>query len=80
MKIEIVTKFETSHVGNNDTTIEARILTDTGIEICSGTDKDSWPDPKKSPASAKRATKAALERMQYMLDNVIDVAKKAGLL
>lgn len=80
MKIEIVTKFETSHVGSNSTCIEARILTDSGIEICRGEDKDSWPDSKEAPASAKRATKEAIKRMQHMLDNATDVAKKAGLL
>lgn len=80
MKIEIVTQFEASHTGQNSTTIEAKILTDDGIEICSGTDKDSWPDARKAPASAKRATSAALERMQHMLTNATDVAKKAGLL
>ena len=78
MKIEIITKFETSHTGNNETTIEAKIVTGAGIEICSGSDKDSWPEGV--PASVKRATCVALERMRHMLDNATDVAKKAGLL
>ncbi len=76
MKIEVVTKFDTSHVGNHGTIIEVKILTDDGIEVCSGIDKDEWLDT----ASVKRATNTALCRMQHMLDNVTAVAKKAGLL
>ncbi len=80
MRIEIVTRFDTSHTGNHSTTIEAKILTDTGIEICSGSDRDTWPDAKHARASTKRAVGAALDRMRHMLDNASDVAKRSGLL
>lgn len=80
MNIQIVIKFETSYIGDNCTSIEAKILTASGIEICAGTDKDTWSDRIKSHACAKQAVKTALDRMQHMLNNATDVAKNAGLL
>jgi hypothetical protein len=55
VKIEITTKFETSHAGNNHTVIVARIVTDEGVEICQAEDRDSWPDSSERPATASSA-------------------------
>jgi hypothetical protein len=79
MRIEIVTEFETSFTENYSTRITARIVTDKGVVLCEGEDEDSWPDPKERRASAKAATKVALDRLEQMLSNARDVAKKSGL-
>lgn len=80
MKIEIHTVLETSHVQNYRTVIVAKLLTDNGIEICSGSDRDSWPDRTERPASVKEAVKRALDQFNLMLVSVTNVAKVSGLL
>jgi hypothetical protein len=76
MRIEVTTRFETSHVGNNSTEIVARILKADGTEIATG----STGDYHDMPADAKHAVKAALDKMAHMLANARAVAAKAGLL
>ena len=79
MKIEISTEFETSHTDNYKTKILARIVNDQGVVLCEGEDHDAWPDAKERRASAKEATRIALDKFARMLSNARDVAKKSGL-
>jgi hypothetical protein len=88
MRIEVTTRFETSHVGNNSTEIVARILKADGTEIARGSTGDYHDSmklddagrPTKVPADAKRAVQAALDSVALMLANAREVAAKAGLL
>lgn len=80
MKIEISTEFETSHSSNYSTKITARIVDAKGQVMAEGESCDSWPDPDERRASAKAATLEALRRLEQVLANARDVAKKSGLL
>lgn len=79
MKIEITTEFETSYTENYQTKITAKIVNDKGVVLCEGQDQDTWPNSKQRQASAKEATRNALNKFEQLLNNVRDVAKKAGL-
>lgn len=79
MKIEISTEFETSHVGDYRTRIVARILNNQGVVLCEGEDADSWPRGSERRASAKEATRVALDKFERMLNNAREVAKLSGL-
>lgn len=79
MKIEISTEFETSHTENYRTKITARIVNDKGVVLCEGTDTDSWSNDNPTRASARNATREALNKFQHLLDNARDVAQKSGL-
>lgn len=80
MKIEISTTYGTSYTGHHRVMITAKILNDVGTLLCDDKSEDSWPDPKQFPASAKGATKNALDKFALLLKNTKDVAKKSGLL
>jgi len=80
MNIEISTKFDTSFTEDYRTRITAKIIGNEGVVLCEGMDVDDWPDPKKRRASVKEATLDALNKLERMLSNARDVAKKSGLL
>lgn len=80
MKIEISTEFETSLLENYRTKITARIVDGKGQVLATGDDSDAWSDGKERRASAKAATAEALGRLEHLLANARDVAKKSGLL
>ncbi len=79
MKIEISTAFEMSYSDHYKTKIVAKIVNDNGVVLCEGQDEDSWPDANERRASAKAATRIALDRFERMLRNARDVAEKSGL-
>ena len=54
-------------------------MNDQGVVLCEGEDHDSWPNAKERRASAKEATRIALDKFERMLNNARDVAKKSGL-
>lgn len=81
MKIEISTEFETSYTEQYRTKIIARIVNDKGVILCEGADEDYWRgvDEGLKRASAKNATANALNKLEQLLTNARDVAKKSGL-
>lgn len=80
MKIEISTEFEPSHTENYRTKITSRIVNERGVVLCVGEDHDVWlEDAKLRRATAKEATRIALEMFEFLLRNARDVANRSGL-
>lgn len=78
MKIDITTGYDTSHIGEHNPKITASIYNDSGALMCVGVSESMVPG--RYPVTVAGAVKDALTRLEHMLINTRDVAKKAGLL